>query len=119
MTVKSKNKNFFSLNNKLDFQEAINNYDSYSPTNVINRINESKWREIPYKKQNWGNWLHRMGPYIGKIKPAMAYQLIISSTKKNSLILDPFCGVGTVLLESSFNERFSIGNDFWFFCIFD
>lgn len=111
MIVKSKNKKFFSLNNKLDFQEAINDYDSYSPTNVINRINESKWREIPYKKQNWGNWLHRMGPYIGKIKPAMAYQLIISSTKKNSLILDPFCGVGTVLLESSFNERFSIGND--------
>jgi len=89
----------------------IKDHKDFSPKKVISRINSRAWREYPYSKQNWGNWLHHMGAYVGKMKPAMAYHLIVSSTKKDQKILDPFCGIGTINTESSFLKRYSYGND--------
>ena len=89
----------------------IEDHKDFSPKNVIARINDSTWKEFPYSKQNWGNWLHHMGAYVGKMKPAMAHYLILSATKKNQKILDPFCGIGTINTESSFLKRHSFGND--------
>ena len=48
----------------------------FSIENIINRIREAEWRDLPYKAQNWGNWYHRMGAYVGKIKPAIAHLII-------------------------------------------
>jgi len=74
-------------------------------------IKEAKWREEPYKRQSWGNWLHRMSAYVGKIKPSMAHWIILASSKKGDKILDPFCGIGTIPLEADFLGRVGIGID--------
>ena len=77
---------------KFDF--SVNEeYKNYTPNEVLQRISKKMWKEIPYKAQNWGIWLHHMGAYVGKIKPAMAYFLIKSSTKSREVIFDPFCGI--------------------------
>tara|TARA_Y100000768_G_C23986151_1_gene688952 strand:- start:2972 stop:4129 length:1158 start_codon:yes stop_codon:yes gene_type:complete len=89
----------------------IADHKTFTPKEVISRIKKIEWKTFPYSKQNWGNWLHHMGAYVGKMKPAMAHHLILSSTKKNQKILDPFCGIGTVNTESSFLKRYSFGND--------
>ena len=43
--------------------------------------------------------------------PALAQRLIRAYSKENDLILDPFCGSGTVLVEAALNGRSSIGVD--------
>ncbi len=79
--------------------------------NIIKEIHKKKWKFEPYKKQNWGHWFHSIAPYVGRIKPAFAHWIIKDSTNKNDVILDPFCGVGTVLLESDLLGRKSVGVD--------
>ncbi len=93
----------------LSLAEAEHNY--FSPKEVISRIKKAEWRRLPYKYQNWGNWLHRMGAYVGKIKPAMAHLVIKAASNKNDVILDPFCGIGTVPLEADLLGRIGIGVD--------
>lgn len=85
--------------------------DSLEPKDVLKRIKKRKWKEEPFKAQNWGIWLHHMGAYVGKIKPAMAYHLIMSASRKKQIVLDPFCGIGTIPLESDILGRKAIGND--------
>ena len=48
---------------------------------------------------------------MGKITPSFAHWLIKLFTKKGDLILDPFCGVGTIPLEADLLGRYSIGVD--------
>jgi len=69
------------------------------------------WKEEPYSKQNWGSNFHGISSYVGRIKPSFAHWLIECLTKKDDIVYDPFCGVGTVPLESSIMGRHSLGND--------
>ena len=78
---------------------------------IIQEIKKFYWKKEPYVKQNWGNWFHSISAYVGRIKPAFAHWLIKITTNKNDIVLDPFCGVGTVLLESDLLDRKSIGID--------
>ncbi len=78
---------------------------------IIQEIKKFYWKKEPYIKQNWGNWFHSISAYVGRIKPAFAHWLIKIATKKNDVVLDPFCGVGTVLLECDLLDRNSIGID--------
>ena len=78
---------------------------------IINKIKDAQWRDEPYRRQNWGNWLHRMGAYVGRIKPSMAYWLVKECSHKGEIVLDPFCGVGTIPLEADFLGRIGIGID--------
>lgn len=55
--------------------------------------------------------LHQISPYIGKMKSSMANALITSFTNKNDIIYDPFCGSGTIALESWILGRNVIAND--------
>jgi len=88
-----------------------NNFKDFLPKIVVSRINRAEWRKNPYKYQNWGNWLHRMSAYVGRIKPAMAHLIIKASSRMGDKILDPFCGVGTVPLEADLLGRIGIGID--------
>lgn len=55
---------------------------------------------------------HGIHTYKGKFYPQLAKSLInISGVKEGSLILDPFCGSGTVLLEAKLNGFKSVGSD--------
>jgi len=94
-------------------QTHLNGEDSldFSPELVINRINQANWRKRPYNSQGWANWLHRMSAYVGRIKPSMAHWIIKAASKKGDTILDPFCGVGTVVLEADLMGRIGMGVD--------
>ena len=65
----------------------------------------------PYSKRNWGSSLHSLCSYQGKMKPSLVHHLISLLSNKNNIVLDPFSGSGTVLLESAINNRNSIGFD--------
>ena len=77
----------------------------------IKRLKKKEWKKGLYEKQSWGHPLHRIGPYVGRIKPAFAHFLIKYLTEEGQTILDPFCGIGTICLESSLMKRNSIGFD--------
>jgi DNA modification methylase len=84
---------------------------SKSLSAILNEIKKKPWKQEEFKKQSWGIWLHKMSPYVGRIKPAFAHWLIRICSKENDTILDPFCGIGTVLLEADLLGRIPIGID--------
>lgn len=78
---------------------------------LIRNISKREWSEEPYKRQSWGSWLHRISPYVGRIKPAFAHFLIEYATEPGDTILDPFGGIGTIPTEAALMGRNSISND--------
>lgn len=65
----------------------------------------------PFSKKNWGNINHSLCSYQGKLKPAIAYNLIKTFVPKNGRLLDPFSGVGTIPFEGALNGIESFGID--------
>jgi hypothetical protein len=66
----------------------------------------------------WANYcwhtesrLHQLSPYIGKLKSTIARDLIVSYTNPGDVVLDPFCGSGTVPLECALARRQPLGAD--------
>jgi hypothetical protein len=49
--------------------------------------------------------LHQLSPYIGKLKSSIARDLIAAYTNPGDLVLDPFCGSGTIPLECTLMGR--------------
>lgn len=65
----------------------------------------------PFTKRNWGNPLHSLCSYHGKLKPSIAYHLITTFTEPGQTILDPFSGAGTIPFEAALNGRFAYALD--------
>jgi len=65
----------------------------------------------PYNKRNWGNSLHSLCSYQGKLKPAIAHFLVKYFSQKEMFVLDPLSGVGTIPFEAALQGRKAIGND--------
>jgi SAM-dependent methyltransferase len=61
-------------------------------------------RELPTKG------VHGIHPYPARFHPAWARN-ILAMTPPDAVVLDPFCGSGTVLVESSLSGRRSMGSD--------
>ncbi len=78
---------------------------------MVDNISKREWAYEPYVRQSWGSWLHRIAPYVGRIKPAFAHFLIEYSSKTGDTILDPFGGIGTIPAEAMLMGRNSITND--------
>lgn len=55
--------------------------------------------------------LHQLSPYIGKTKSSMAGSLVLQFTRPGDLVYDPFCGSGTIALESWIGDRPVIAGD--------
>jgi len=105
-----------NLKSTLKTNQDFNIFDKFqaskkSVKTIISFVNSKPWTIEPYKKENWGNKLHSTAPYIGRIKPAFAHWLIKLTTNPNDVVLDPFCGIGTVPLESDLLGRRAIGYD--------
>jgi DNA modification methylase len=83
----------------------------YNIEEMIEILNTRPWTAYPYNKENWGNRLHAIAPYMGRIKPAFAHWIIKTMTVPGDTILDPFCGIGTVPLEADLLGRKGIGID--------
>jgi DNA modification methylase len=67
--------------------------------------------KYPFSKRNWGNELHSVCSYQGKLKPSLAYHLIEAFTSPGDTVLDPFSGSGTIPLEAALNGRKAFGLD--------
>lgn len=82
-----------------------------NPSTVCKNISKLEWKFDDYGKQSWGNHIHKIAPYVGRIKPSFAHFLIKYVSKKGETILDPFCGIGTIPTEAALMGRPAIGND--------
>ncbi len=81
------------------------------------RGREERWKE----QLESGDWAfhqsptdeltHALHPYPAKFPPPLAARLIEVLTAPGQLILDPFCGSGTTLVEAKRRGRASIGTD--------
>lgn len=54
-----------------------------------------------FAKRNWGNPLHSLCSYQGKMKPSLAKHLVDAFTSPGQTMLDPFGGVGTIPFEAA------------------
>ena len=54
---------------------------------------------------------HQIAPYIGRMKTSMARSLIQTWTQHGDLVVDPFCGCGSVALEAAANGRRVVAGD--------
>lgn len=55
-------------------------------------------KELSCPKADTGYMTHGLIPYPARMIPQIARTLILSFSKPNETVLDPFCGSGTVLL---------------------
>ncbi len=58
-------------------------------------------------KRNWGDPLHSLCSYQGKLKPSIANQLISVFVPEKGRVLDMFGGVGTIPLEAALQNKTS------------
>jgi DNA modification methylase len=65
----------------------------------------------PFSSRNWGNPLHSLCSYQGKLKPAIAHFLISNFTEPGDSVLDPLSGAGTIPLEAMLQGRIAHAND--------
>jgi len=65
----------------------------------------------PYARRNWGNDLHSLCSYQGKLKPAIAHHLVQIFVPPGGAMLDPFSGVGTIPFEAALQGRKAYGFD--------
>jgi DNA modification methylase len=93
------------------YKEIYSSEEEITTEKILKNIRPLPWRKGVYNKQHWGYWLHSISPYVGRIKPAFAHWLIKSSSKSGDVVLDPFCGIGTVPLEADIMKRKGIGVD--------
>jgi tRNA G10 N-methylase Trm11 len=88
------------------------NRQLFSPTWKI-KWNEFKshlpHQHLPYSKRNWGNSLHSLCSYSGKLKPSIAHYLVDIFVPPGGKLLDPFAGVGTIPFEGSLQGKHTYG----------
>ena len=58
-----------------------------------------------------GNWATHKGDYRGNCPPQVPRNLILKYTKEKDIVLDPFCGSGTAMIECKLLNRKGIGID--------
>jgi hypothetical protein len=55
--------------------------------------------------------LHQISPYVGKLKSAIARDLVKKYSRTGDLVVDPFVGAGTILFEAALAGRNTFGSD--------
>lgn len=55
--------------------------------------------------------LHQVSPYVGKLKSTIARDLVESYSNHGDLVVDPFAGAGTIVLEAALAGRRAFGSD--------
>ncbi|MHC4424699.1 MAG: DNA methyltransferase [Planctomycetota bacterium] len=92
-----------------EYSEPVSDLSSVSE--LIDAFAKFRYKAKPYSKRNWGNSLHSLCSYQGKLKPAIAHFLVKTMTKKGDRILDPFSGAGTIPFEACLQGRHGDGID--------
>jgi hypothetical protein len=68
-------------------------------------------QKLPFSKRNWGDPMHSLCSYQGKLKPSIANMLVSIFVPPNGSVLDIFAGVGTIPLEAALQGKKSFGFD--------
>jgi len=66
------------------------------------------WHEQP---RAWPHALHAACTYLGSLPPAIAHDLIARWSRPGDVVLDPFCGRGSVPLQACLERRIGVGVD--------
>lgn len=69
------------------------------------------YKEPPYDKRNWGNNLHSLCSYQGKLKPSMAHWIVRHFVPAGGRVLDPLGGVATIPFEAAVLGHEAVSND--------
>lgn len=74
---------------------------------------EVSFRELVPQMASSDRYTHLIHPYPAKLLPNIPYLLLATERfcPKNGVVLDPFCGTGTVLLEAVLSGRNAFGAD--------
>lgn len=71
----------------------------------------NKYDDWQFTGDNNFHKIHTIHPYFAKYHPQLPRRIIEYFTKEGDVVLDPFCGCGTTLVESALAGRESIGVD--------
>ncbi|GAH04864.1 unnamed protein product [marine sediment metagenome] len=93
-------KKYFSKINK-KYEEILKNHPDFNKELLFFDLSERERTKH----------VHRLHPYLGKFIPQLAEYYLIKYFKKDNLILDPFMGSGTTLIEANVKNMKSIGID--------
>lgn len=66
------------------------------------------WADLP---QRWGHPWHSMSSYLGTFPAALARSMITLLSDPGDVVLDPFAGRGTTLLEARLTGRIPLSSD--------
>jgi len=72
---------------------------------------ELSWSESALPQSERTKHVHGLHPYLGKFPPQLAEALIRRHSPTGGLVLDPFCGSGTTLVEAVGLGRDAVGCD--------
>ena len=72
---------------------------------------ELSWSESELPQSERTKHVHGLHPYLGKFPPQLAEALIRRHCPEGGLVLDPFCGSGTTLVEAVGLARDAVGCD--------
>lgn len=104
----------FSDENPLNVKEEVNRYgekmtrvDGEIPENLSIKNGQS-FLFISYDQSKYSHGFHK---YPAKFFPELPRWFIKKYSRENDIVLDPFCGSGTTLIESQLNNRHSVGID--------
>ena len=67
-----------------------------------------EWKNLP---KNMNHPLHTVCSYMAMFPPSLPHYFINQHSSVGDVILDPFSGRGTTVLEACFMNREAIGND--------
>lgn len=84
-------------------KQAIESFDNIQVS--------ADWAFSEAKRSDTSYITHGYHRYPAKFIPQLARRLIEEHSKPNDMVLDPFCGCGTTLVESAVAKRYSYGTD--------
>lgn len=90
-------------------QSSLEDFNCRSSADIVDALQKKPWTVGQYKKQTWGVRLHSIAPYVGRMKPSLAHWLVRVCSRPGDVVLDPFCGIGTVPLEADLLKRCALG----------
>jgi len=79
-----------------------------SDSHIVDGVMSESWSYIDADTQHLTHNIHR---YSGKFIPQIAARAISLLTSQNELVLDPYCGSGTTLVEAALLGRHAVGVD--------
>ncbi|MEE9378390.1 MAG: DNA methyltransferase [Candidatus Lokiarchaeia archaeon] len=103
------NSPLISLNELQNYYDKIRKREEEIINNIPNCNRDLLFFDVPEKVRT--KHVHRLHPYMGKFIPQLVEYYLSRNFEEGDLILDPFVGSGTTLIEANVRGIKSIGMD--------